>query len=166
MTDFFPGLREGERTTLEQFLAEHRAGVRRALDDLADADAAARLLPHTEMTVGGIVKHLAHMEDLFFTYKFAGADWPAAWPEGAREEWAWTSAADDTVGELRELYDAACERSRAVAAAEPDLTALARRPSFGKGPVSLRWLFVHLIRETAQHRGHIDLMLDVVRARS
>ena len=142
---------------------EHRAGVRRALDDLGDADAARRLLPHTEMTVGGIVKHLAQMEDLWFTWKFAGHGWPPPWTDD-REEWAWASAADDTVDELRDLYDAACERSRAVVAAQPDLGALAHRPSFGKGPVSLRWLLVHMIRETAQHRGHIDLMLDVVRA--
>jgi uncharacterized damage-inducible protein DinB len=158
-------LRGDERTTLERFLDEHRAGVLRALDGLADADAAARLLPHTEMTVGGIVKHLAQMEDLWFTWKFAGGDWPPAWPHGEREEWAWESAAADPVAELAALYAAACDRSRAVAAGQPDLDALAASPSFGKGPVSLRWLFVHMIRETAQHRGHLDLMLDVVRGR-
>ncbi|MEU4241352.1 DinB family protein [Actinoplanes sp. NPDC026619] len=165
MSDLFPELRSDERTTLEQFVEQHRGGVRRALDGLADADSAARLLPHTQMTIGGIVKHLAQMEDLWFTVKFAGDGWPAAWPDGAREEWAWASAADDPVAELAALYDAACARSRAVAAKQVDLDALAARPSFGKGPVNLRWVFVHLIGETAQHRGHLDLMLDVVRGR-
>ncbi|GAA2603447.1 DinB family protein [Paractinoplanes durhamensis] len=159
-------MRADERTTLEQFLDEHRAGVRRALDGLADADVRDRLLPDTPMTVGGIVKHLAQMEDLWFTVKFGGGDWPPPWPHGEREEWAWESAALDTGAELAALYDAACARSRAVAGRQPDLDALAARPSFGKGPVNLRWVFVHMIRETAQHRGHLDLMLDVVRGRT
>jgi uncharacterized damage-inducible protein DinB len=165
MSDLFPGLREGERSTLEQFLEQHRGGVRLALDGLADADARDRLLPHTPMTIGGIVKHLAQMEDLWFTVKFAGGGWPAPWPAGEREEWAWESATADTVAELGALYAAAGDRSRAVAAGQPDLDATAAVPSFGKGPVNLRWVYVHMIRETAQHRGHIDLMLDVVRER-
>jgi uncharacterized damage-inducible protein DinB len=155
-------LRAGERETLERFLDEHRASVLRALDGLSDADARARHLPHTAMTIGGIVKHLAHMEDLWFTHKFAGKGFPPPWP-GDEEEWAWQSAAADSTGELKELYEYACARSRAVAAGHSRLDDTAALPSFGKGPVSLRWLYVHMIRETAQHRGHIDLMLDVVR---
>ena len=38
-------------------------------------------------------------------------------------------------------------------------------PSFGKAPVSLRWMLVQMIRETAQHCGHLDLLLDAVRNR-
>jgi uncharacterized damage-inducible protein DinB len=154
-------LRADERANLEQFLERHRAGVRRALDGLSDADAAARLLPHTGMTIGGIVKHLAQMEDLWFTWKFAGGGWPPPWPHGEREEWAWESAAGDTVAELAALYDAACERSRAVTAGRL-LDEPAASASFGKGPASLRWIFVQMTAETAQHRGHLDLMLDVL----
>ena len=164
MSDFYPDLRADERRTLEQFLEQRRASIRAALDGLADADAAARLLPHTEMTIGGIVKHLAHVEDLWFTHKFAGRDFPAPWP-GKEQEWAWRTAAGDSAAELLAIYEAACERSRAVAAAHASLDDLAALPSFGKGPVGLRWVFVHMIEETAQHRGHIDLMLDVVRGR-
>jgi hypothetical protein len=40
---------------------------------------------------------------------------------------------------------------------------VAARPSFGKGPVSLRWLYVQMIRETAQHCGHLDLLRDALR---
>ncbi|MFF5294297.1 DinB family protein [Paractinoplanes globisporus] len=165
MSDFYPRLRAGEREMLEQFLEQHRESILRALDGLDDADARRRLLPSTAMTIGGIVKHLAHMEDLWFTHKFAGRDYPPPWP-GGDEEWAWRSAAEDSVGELRALYAAACGRSRAVAAEHPSLDATAALPSFGKGPVSLRWLHIHLIRETAQHRGHVDTMLDVVRNRA
>ncbi|MEV4345822.1 DUF664 domain-containing protein [Actinoplanes sp. NPDC049596] len=165
MSDF-PQLHSSERDTLAYFLDQHRERTPAALDGLADADAAARLLPATDMTIGGIVKHLAHMEDLWFTHTLLGEPYPEPWasaPPG--EEWAWRSAAGDSVAELRELYEAACARSRDAVSRFDDLDARAARPSFGKAPVSLRWLWAQMIRETAQHNGHLDLMLDVIRAR-
>ncbi|MBL7254184.1 DinB family protein [Paractinoplanes lichenicola] len=159
-----PRLHPPERETLEQFLEQHRGMTLAALDGLGDEVAAARLLPDTAMTIGGIVKHLAHMEDLWFTRTLLGDAWPSPWEAvGDDESWAWESARDDSVAELRELYSAACERSRAAVARFGDLDARAALPSFGKAPVSLRWMIVQMIRETAQHRGHLDLMLDVVR---
>ncbi|GAB2618260.1 hypothetical protein Aab01nite_31960 [Paractinoplanes abujensis] len=159
-----PHLHPPERETLEQFLDQHREMTVAALDGLGDEQAAARLLPATAMTIGGIVKHLAHMEDLWFTRTLLGAAWPPPW-EAVRDDetWAWASARDDSVAELRALYRAACERSRAAVASFGDRDVRAALPSFGKVPVSLRWMIVQMIRETAQHRGHLDLMLDVVR---
>ncbi|MBU2666281.1 DinB family protein [Actinoplanes bogorensis] len=160
-----PQLHPSERALLEQFLEEHRASTLSALDGLSDETAAARLLPATGMTIGGIVKHLAHMEDLWFTHKLLGAAWPPPWEStGGDETWAWESARHDPVQSLRELYRSACERSRIAAARFDDLDHRAARPSFGKAPVSLRWMLMQMIRETAQHRGHLDLILDVVRA--
>ncbi|MBM2622105.1 DinB family protein [Actinoplanes sp. LDG1-06] len=153
-----------ERETLVQFLDQHRAMVLAALDGLSDEAAVARLLPATEMTIGGIVKHLAHMEDLWFTCRLLGASYPPPWEAtGDDETWAWESARDDSVASLRALYRAACDRSRAATARFDDLDHRAAQPSFGKAPVSLRWMLVQMIRETAQHCGHLDLMLDVVR---
>ena len=163
MSDDHPRLHPGERDTLVQFLDQQRAAVLAALDGLADETAAARLLPATDMTIGGIVKHLAHMEDLWFTHTLRGAAFPPPWTAtGEDEEWAWRSAAGDGVVALHETYAGACGRSRR-AMAGVDLDARAARPSFGKAPVNLRWLLVQMIRETAQHCGHLDLMLDAAR---
>ncbi|WP_127501838.1 DinB family protein [Actinoplanes solisilvae] len=162
-----PHLHPPERATLEQFLDQHRAMVLAALDDLGDETAAARLLPATEMTIGGIVKHLAHMEDLWFTRRLLGDAYPAPWERtGDDETWAWESARDDSVEALRALYAAACERSRVAVARFDDLDRRAALPSFGKAPVSLRWMLVQMIRETAQHCGHLDLLLDAARSGS
>ncbi|GAA0453064.1 hypothetical protein Ade02nite_01170 [Paractinoplanes deccanensis] len=165
VSDPYPHLRPGERDALVQFLDQHREWTLAALDGLDDASAAERLLPATDMTIGGIVKHLAHMEDLWFTHTLLGDPYPEPWasaPPG--EEWAWRSAADDSVESLRALYATACDRSRAAVARFDSLDARAALPSFGKAPVNLRWLWTQMIRETAQHRGHLDLMLDVLRA--
>lgn len=168
MSDLHPQLAADERTTLEEFLEQHRQTVLRACAGLSDATAAERLLPHTAMTIGGIVKHLARTEDLWFTRKLAGSVYPEPWasaPSQGSEDWDFRSAATDPIKDLLDLYAAACARSRTVAATRPDLDTLAALPSFGKGPVSLRWVYVHMIRETAQHCGHLDLMFDVLRGR-
>lgn len=159
----FPDVAADERDTLEQFLDFHRQSVLQALDGVSDTAAAARLLPATNLTIGGIVKHLARVEDLWFQDKLLGVPMPEPWASAPDEpDWEIHSSRDDTVSDLRALYAAACERSRHAASAHSDLGDRAARPSFGGGPVSLRWILVHMIEETAQHRGHLDLLRDAL----
>jgi hypothetical protein len=116
MSDGFPELRAGERESLEQFLDFHRRGVVEALDEVDDEAAAARVLPATELTIGGIVKHLAVVEDLWFTHKLLGEPRPAPWDEelfAADADWDFNSSRHDSVAAIRAIYLAACDRSRA-----------------------------------------------------
>jgi hypothetical protein len=93
-----PQLHADERSTLERSLNGYRATVLGHLDRLTPAQAAAHLLPATDMTIGGILKHLAHMEDLWFTHTLLGEPYPEPWASapggGEQEEWAWRSSAD------------------------------------------------------------------------
>ncbi|WP_460663511.1 DinB family protein [Kribbella swartbergensis] len=162
----YPEVAAGERLMLEQFLDFHRAGVLRTLDQVTDEQAAARVLPATDLTVGGIVKHLAAVEDLWFSHKLLDVPSAEPWrsaPFAEDRDWEFHSAADNTVGELRALYLTACDASRRVVARLNSLDVLAARPSFGDKLVSLRWIYLHMIEETAQHRGHLDLLLDAIR---
>jgi uncharacterized damage-inducible protein DinB len=161
----YPDVASGERPTLEQFLDFHRAGVARTLDGLTDVDAAARVLPATELTIGGIVKHLAAMEDLWFSHKLLDVPSAEPWrsaPFDRDPDWEFHSAADESVAELRALYLSACEASRRITARFDSLDVLAARGSFDGKLVSLRWIYLHMIEETAQHRGHVDLLVDAV----
>jgi uncharacterized damage-inducible protein DinB len=156
----------GERQALEQFLDFHRAGVLCTLDEVTDAEAAARLLPATDLTVGGVVKHLAAVEDLWFSHKFLDVPSAEPWrsaPFDQDPDWEFHSAAGNTVAELRALYESACAASRGIAARVESLDELAVRGSFGGQLVSLRWIYLHMLEETAQHRGHLDLLMDAVR---
>ncbi|GAA1436926.1 hypothetical protein GCM10009616_37830 [Microlunatus lacustris] len=117
------------------------------------------------MTPGGVVKHLAHMEDHWFTARVGAGELPEPWlsaPFDRQPGWDFESAADDTVHEIADLYRSACDRSRRVAGRLASLDTRALRPSFGKGPVTLRWVMVHLLEETACHVGHLDLLTDPV----
>jgi uncharacterized damage-inducible protein DinB len=162
----FPDVAADERATLEQFLDFHRRSVVETVDGVSDDDAAAPLLPATNLTIGGIVKHLSRAEDLWFQKKLRGVPMPEPWasaPLDTDPDWDFHSSRHDSVSDIRALYMAACERSRSAAAMFPDLNQLAAQPSFGAGPVSLRWILVHMIEETAQHRGHLDLLHDALR---
>jgi uncharacterized damage-inducible protein DinB len=162
----YPQVAADERTMLEQFLDFHRAVVVQTLDEVTDEQAVARVLPATELTVGGIVKHLAAMEDLWFSHKLldlpSAEPWRSA-PFDQDPDWEFHSAEDNSVAELRELYLDACEASRRITARVESLDELAARASFGDRFVSLRWIYLHMIEETAQHRGHLDLLLDALR---
>ncbi|TDD20146.1 DinB family protein [Kribbella turkmenica] len=164
--DRYPEVTAGERRTLEQFLDFHRASVVATLDGITDEEAARRALPATDLTVGGIVKHLAAVEDLWFNHKLLDAPSAEPWRSAPFDEdpdWEFHSAAKDSVAELRELYLLACGASREIATRLESLDVLAARASSGGKLVSLRWIYLHMIEETAQHRGHLDLLLDAIR---
>lgn len=159
----YPDLDADERTTLTQFLDLYRRRVVERFSALSDAEARTVSLPATKLTPGGVVKHLAHMEDHWFTARIGSRELPEPWasaPFDARPDWDFESAADDTVEQITTLYQEACERSRGVVASIPGLDAKASEPSFGRGPVTLRWALVHMLEETACHVGHLELLTD------
>jgi Protein of unknown function (DUF664) len=162
----YPELRPAdERTALERFLDHYRNIVTGKLADLETAQASAHALEATDLTVGGIVKHLAWAEDRWFQGRLLGLELPEPWasaPLAEDPDWPFHSSQHDSVNEVLSLYAAACARSRAAAGRFDSLDAVAAVPSFGKGPVNLRWIFVHMIDETARHAGHLDLLRDAI----
>ena len=72
-------------------------------------------------------------------------------------------ASDDTVTGIVQLYSSACNRSRSAQARCDSLDHVAAVPSFGIGPVNIRWILIHMIDEIARHAGHIDRLRDCLR---
>ncbi|MGH9247161.1 MAG: DUF664 domain-containing protein [Acidimicrobiales bacterium] len=133
-------------------------------------DAAGLRRPHppSTMTLGGLLKHLAVVEDRytaeFLTGQPMGPPWVAANFE-ADPEWEWHSAADDSPEELYALWRGAVERSRAavallLAAGDPDQPSKFTTRS-GESP-NLRRVLVDLHDEYARHVGHADLFREAV----
>jgi hypothetical protein len=150
----------GERETLEAFLDWYRATIRLKATGVADDDARRRLVP-SATTLGGIVKHLRWVELNWFEVVLAGRD-RASLPTPP-----WTDDDPDadfrmepheTLDELLELYDAQCARSREIAATR-GLDDVGRHRRLGQ--VSLRWIYVHMIEETARHAGHADILREL-----
>ncbi len=123
------------------------------------------------MTLGGLLKHLALVEDHYFTAKLSGQPLGAPWDAAdwdAQPDWEWQSAADDQPGELYVLWDGAVERSRArleAALANGGLDQLVDLSwPDGRQP-SLRRLLCDLIEEYGRHTGHADLIREAVDGR-
>jgi len=161
----YPELNADEPTTLSQFLDQYRRHALARIGRLTERQAHAKPLPATSLTPAGIVKHLAHMEDHWFVARVGGGELPEPWasaPFNDQPDWDFESAANDTTQEIIRLYRDACSRSREITSQLPGLDTTAPRPSFDKGPVTLRWVMVHMLEETACHVGHLDLLTDAL----
>lgn len=124
--------------------------------------------PPSTMTLGGLVKHLALVEDEYFASRLVGKELGAPWDAvdwDADPDWEWHSAADDTPEQLYGLWQDAVERSRAAVAgvlADGGLDRLAQyKNSRGESP-TLRRIMIDLIEEYARHAGHADLIRETV----
>jgi hypothetical protein len=133
-----------------------------------DAAALNRRHPPSTLTLGGLLKHLALVEELR-TLDFTGAapGPPLNAPEARNDhEWVWRSAADDSPEELYRLWSGAVERSRAAMAkvlAEGGLDQPAKFTTSGTGESpNLRRLVTDLHDEYARHVGHADLLREAI----
>ena len=123
------------------------------------------------MTLGGLLKHLALVEDYYFTAKLAGEPLGPPWSGADMEadpDWEWHSAAQDSPEELYALYDAAVGRARdrlsaALADGGLDQPVNLSWPD-GRHP-SLRRLVCDLLEEYGRHTGHADLIREAVDGR-
>lgn len=148
-----------ERGALLAFLAEQRGGIRRAVLGLTDEQAASR--PSAgELSLAGLVKHAAEVEQSWIAR--AKGEPPAV----ARDESNWHECfrlvGDETVASQLAYWEEVAAGTEEFIRSVPSLDdtfPLPDRPWFPpEGRVSMRWLCLHLIRETAQHAGHADIV--------
>jgi uncharacterized damage-inducible protein DinB len=166
-----PPLAAGETDTLLGFLDFQRATLAWKCAGL-DAAGLNATVGASSMTLGGILKHLAYVEQDWFSRSLHGRDRRPPWDTvdwKADPDWEWHSAAVDTPEQLVTLWQEAVAGSRALVAealADGGLDRLARRTwPDGRAP-SLRWIVVHMIEEYARHNGHADLLRESVDGRT
>ena len=159
----------GEAATVLGFLDYQRGTFAWRCRGLGD-DQLRIALPPTSMTLGGMLKHLAYVEDYWFTEVVAGEAMPEPWSGvdwEADPDWEWHSAAGESADALRSLWSERVERSRTVVAAclaagEDKALATPHSAWSGQGRVSLRWVLVHMVEEYARHNGHADLIRESI----
>jgi uncharacterized damage-inducible protein DinB len=133
-----------------------------------DAAGLNRRHPPSTMTLGGLLKHLALVEDHYVARDLTGEAIVEPWRSvdfDADPEWEWHSSADDTPAELYTLWRAAVARSDAAWAAALADGGLDRPSTFTTATgehVNLRRVLVDLIEEYLRHTGHADLLREAV----
>jgi hypothetical protein len=123
-------------------------------------------------TLGGLVKHLAAVEDATSTLRLTGEPIGAPWETNGWDgsnDWEFGSAADDSPEEIYALWDGAVARSRVrltAALAEGGLDRLVHRTWLDGSTYNLRRLLGDLIEEYARHTGHADMLREAIDGRA
>ena len=155
-----------ERTDLIQSLDRHREFLRFTVRNLTDEQATQRTTA-SELTLAGIVKHVANTEQTWVAFIERG-------PEGmggdnwSIEAWQrqWRLEEGETLADVLAFYDDVARRTDELVASLPDLDAdhpLPPAPWFEKGARwSARRALLHIIAETAQHAGHADILRESI----
>lgn len=165
-----PPVAGSEAEHLVAALDRQRTTFRWKADGL-DGAGLALTIGASAITLGGLLKHLAFVEDLYFTARLRRASPGKPWEEvdwNATPGWDWTSAAFDSPEQLYGRYDASVARSRghlaaAIAAGGLDQV-IDLGWSDGRKP-SLRRMLCDLIEEYGRHTGHADLLREAVDGR-
>ena len=148
----------GERETLEGFLEYHRRALSGKLRGLSEEDARRRLVP-SMTTMIGLVSHAAAVERNWFQLYLGGKPREEITGNARGDAPSWDVGAGQTIGGVIAEFESAFAASRQIAAGfAVDQTVQHDQ----LGQVSLRWIYVHIIREHARHIGHADILREQV----
>jgi len=152
-----------ERTMLNAFLDYYRAAMFDIADGL-DADQMNQRLEPSTLTIGGLLHHMAYVEEWWFNQVLGNYPESEPWASAPWDEdpdWDFTVAADLDPAVIRERYAEAIAASRVLESGAESLDVLTVKERDGE-PFSLRWILVHMIEETARHAGHGDLIRESI----
>ncbi|MFF3584267.1 DinB family protein [Streptomyces mirabilis] len=147
-----------ERGALLSFLEAERGGIRRVLIGLTPEQATSRPSA-SELSLAGLLKHVAETEQAWIAR--AKGEPPAV----ERDESTWHECfalvGEETVESQLAYWEKVAAETEAFIRSVPSLDetfALPEAPWFPRERVSMRWVALHLIRETARHAGHADII--------
>lgn len=151
--------RGDERGALLSFLEEQRGGIRRALLGLTEEQAASRPSA-SELSLSGLLKHVAEVEQTWLAW--AKGEAPAVKRDESNWHECFRLTGEETVRSQLAYWEKVAAETEAFIRSVPSLDdtfPLPDAPWFPpEGRVSMRWLMLHLIRETARHAGHADII--------
>jgi hypothetical protein len=153
-------LHEPLREQWEVFLDEHRRALRDCLNGLTEEQARHRLVP-SRTTLLGLVKHATFVERVWFGEAVTGQPRAELGISQSPDD-SFVLEDEDTTANVQRAHATACEASRqAVAGLDLDDLLHGNR----RGPLPLRWVYLHVLRELAQHCGHADILREQVLSR-
>lgn len=142
---------------MEVFLDEHRAELNGCLDGLTE-EQARRALVSSRTTLLGLVKHATFVEKVWFDEAVTRRSRAEIGLPATPDE-SFILDVDDSIATVQAAHRDACAASRrATASLQLDDMIHGNR----RGPLPLRWVYLHMLRELAQHCGHADILREQV----
>ena len=148
-----------EHTMLEGWLEWHRGTLESKCEGLTADQMRMRSVEPSSMSLHGLVRHMAEVERAWFARCIAEEDSPPIYvsKEDPDADFDRVDEADPETD--MEIWRAECARSRSIFAGVGSLDETRTRR---KGPLSIRWVVVHMVEEYARHNGHADLLRERV----
>jgi hypothetical protein len=141
------------RAQFEVFLDEHRSDLNGCLAGLTEDQARRSLVP-SPTTLLGLVKHATFVEKVWFDEAVTCRSRAEIGIPATPDE-SFILDEDDTIATVQRAHRDACEASRhATSSLGLDDVVHGNR----RGPLPLRWVYLHVLRELAQHCGHADIL--------
>lgn len=153
-----------EKTALTEMLDYYRTVMLRKTEGLSDSQLAIRLEP-SNLTLGGLLMHLALVEDGWFQSTFLGGELGEPWNDfdwASDPDWEFHRSHEYSRDVIVAQYEGAIARSREVVAGAESLDVVAASGTRDGEDINLRWILVHLIEEYARHAGHADLIRESI----
>jgi hypothetical protein len=145
-----------ERSLLIAWLEYHRATLELKCDGLSDDQLRMRSVPPSQLSLLGLVRHMAEVENNWFRWWMGGEGPVTRWD--GDEDFAVDGA---SVSEAFDYWRAECENARGVLARFESLDDVGAGQTKGAG-ISVRWTLQHMIEEYARHNGHADLLREAI----
>jgi hypothetical protein len=150
-------IQQPARAQFEAFLDEHRRALTGCLDGLTE-EQARRSLVSSRTTLLGLVKHATFVERVWFDEAVTCRSRAEIGIPATPDE-SFVLGDGDTVATVQQSHRDACAASRrATASLGLDDVVRGNR----RGPLPLRWVYLHVLRELAQHCGHADILREQI----
>jgi len=147
-----------EREMLEEWLEFHRVTLLLKCEGVDEADLKRRPVATSNLSLHGLVRHMAEVERNWFERVLQGNDEPFIWVDPQVDDSELVPLDEEVWSVDLAAWQAECERSRGAAAVHGlDDTGIRRGKSH-----SLRWIYLHMIEEYARHNGHADLIRELI----
>ncbi|MEV0649678.1 DinB family protein [Phytomonospora sp. NPDC050363] len=151
---------EGEHATLAGSLRDRRLTFQLKCAGLDAEQMARRPIPPSNLSLLGLLRHLADVERAWFRRILAAEDAPARYP--GEEAFEATDSDDASVAEAWDDWRAQVENSERFVDAATDMGVMSKSE---QTRVALREVMVHMIEEYARHNGHADLLRERIDGR-
>jgi uncharacterized damage-inducible protein DinB len=149
----------GEREVLLGYLGNHRLTLELKCSGLDAEQLARRSVPPSNMSLLGLVRHLATVEQAWFRVAMAGEDVPRLYRDGGEHEFEGAVADPEVVEEAWARWREEIAFADSYLAHTPDLGTV------GANGDVLREVLVHMIEEYARHCGHADFLRERIDGR-
>jgi hypothetical protein len=150
---------QAPKVQVEAFLDEHRRELTASLDGLTEEQARRSLVP-SRTTLLGLVKHATFVEKVWFDEAVTCRSRAEIGIPASPDE-SFVLTGDDTIATVQAAHREACAASRRATA---DLRLDDVLRGNRRGPLPLRWVYLHMLRELAQHCGHADILREQITA--